>query len=532
MNIYTSFLECANRWIDRPAMEHQMEDGSVRKFDYRQTIAWVESYADELSKYGIKAGSRVAIIAEACPEWNVAYYAIAKFEATSVLLDPSLPQPELLRLIEFAEVDALIVNSGVYAKLTDLEKVTTAPVLDLMDGLKHLSGKVLEQPHVTPGNPEVAFIIFSSGTTRVACGIMHGHDQIINTALSTIRSNGLNETDRYMAILPNSHIYGTLTQIFGPYLTGANVRFVQSLTAPALVQCFSEHHPTIIPGVPKLYELLENAARRKIASSAKTQKLFNFFFPICLNLRRKFNINLGKKLFGSVQNALGGEVKLMVSAGAPMRKDTADFYFATGFPLMITYGSTETNVPVTGNRAGHYTTDTCGRPYPDIQLSFSDSGEVLIKSPYQMLGYFKDEKATKAAFDENGWLLSGTFAFTPMHQCGHVLSAKYNATHGATLCCMMIAWMRYFVNRPDNAKYVKLAQNVFGCGLAEAADKLEKMAIEKGVQTKISQFGVTEAALEEITDMVVSVSFGPDGKLNGHPKMTREDILACFKLSM
>jgi len=132
----------------------------------------------------------------------------------------------------------------------------------------------------------------------------------------------------------------------------------------------------------------------------------------------------------------------------------------------------------------------------------------------------------------NGWLLSGTFAFTPMHQCGHVLSAKYNATHGATLCCMMIAWMRYFVNRPDNAKYVKLAQNVFGCGLAEAADKLEKMAIEKGVQTKISQFGVTEDALEEITDMVVSVSFGPDGKLNGYPKMTREDILACFKLSM
>ena len=283
MNIYRSFLECANRWIDRPAMEHQMEDGSVRKFDYRQTIAWVESYADELAKYGIKAGSRIAIIAEACPEWNVAYYAIAKFEATSVLIDPSLPQPELLRLIEFAEVDALIVNSGVYAKLTDLEKVTTAPVLDLMDGLKHLSGKVLEQPHATPGNPEVAFIIFSSGTTRVACGIMHGHDQIINTALSTIRSNGLNETDRYMAILPNSHIYGTLTQIFGPYLTGANVRFVQSLTAPALVQCFSEHHPTIIPGVPKLYELLENAARRKIASSAKTQKLFNFFFPICLN---------------------------------------------------------------------------------------------------------------------------------------------------------------------------------------------------------------------------------------------------------
>jgi len=132
----------------------------------------------------------------------------------------------------------------------------------------------------------------------------------------------------------------------------------------------------------------------------------------------------------------------------------------------------------------------------------------------------------------NGWLLSGTFAFTPMHQCGHVLSARYNATHGATLCCMMIAWMRYFVNRPDNAKYVKLADTVFGCSLAEAADKLEKIALDKGVQTRISEFGATEDVLDELTDMVVSVSFGPDGKLNGHPKMTREDIYNCFKLSL
>ncbi len=132
----------------------------------------------------------------------------------------------------------------------------------------------------------------------------------------------------------------------------------------------------------------------------------------------------------------------------------------------------------------------------------------------------------------NGWLLSGTFAFTPMHQCGHVLSAKYNATHGATLCCMMIAWMRYFVDRTDNAKYVQFARTVFGCSLSEAAAKLEQIALDKGVQTRISEFGVTADALEEITDMVASVSFGPDGKLNGHPKMTRDDILACFKLSL
>lgn len=132
----------------------------------------------------------------------------------------------------------------------------------------------------------------------------------------------------------------------------------------------------------------------------------------------------------------------------------------------------------------------------------------------------------------NGWLLSGTFGFTPMHQMGHVLSARYNATHGATLTCMMISWMKYFVNRPDNAKYVKLAQNVFGCSLEEAWRKLEKNALEKGVQTRISEFGATEADLDSLTDEVVSVSFGSDGMLNGHPKMSREDIYQCYKLAL
>lgn len=132
----------------------------------------------------------------------------------------------------------------------------------------------------------------------------------------------------------------------------------------------------------------------------------------------------------------------------------------------------------------------------------------------------------------NGWMTSGTFGFTPMHQMGHVLSARYNATHGATLACMMVSWMRYFVNRPDNYKYVRFAKELFGCGLAEAADKFEAAMIAKGVQTRISQFGATEADLDMLTDAVVTVSFGPDGKLNGFPKMTREDIYNCYKLAL
>lgn len=137
-----------------------------------------------------------------------------------------------------------------------------------------------------------------------------------------------------------------------------------------------------------------------------------------------------------------------------------------------------------------------------------------------------------AAIALNGWMTSGTFGFTPMHQMGHVLSAHYNATHGATLACMMASWMRYFVKRPDNYKYVRFAKEIFGCELAEAADRFEKMMRDKGVQTRISQFGATEADLDMLTDEVVTVSFGSDGKLNGFPKMTREDIYNCYRLAL
>jgi len=132
----------------------------------------------------------------------------------------------------------------------------------------------------------------------------------------------------------------------------------------------------------------------------------------------------------------------------------------------------------------------------------------------------------------NGWLTTGTFGFTPMHQMGHVLSARFGATHGATLACMMPAWMRFFVNRDDNAKYVQLAERIFGCSLAEAADRFEALIRSYEVQSRISEFGVKESDVGWLTDEVVSISFGPDGKLNGHPKMSSEDISTLFRASL
>ena len=90
-----------------------------------------------------------------------------------------------------------------------------------------------------------------------------------------------------------------------------------------------------------------------------------------------------------------------------MNKDVAEFYYGTGFNILMTYGASETNIPTIGNVPDDIQTDSCGKPYPAVSVRFSDSGEILIKSPYMMKGYFRDEEATKAAFTEDGYFMTG-----------------------------------------------------------------------------------------------------------------------------
>ncbi|MCT4687930.1 iron-containing alcohol dehydrogenase [Vallitalea sp.] len=132
----------------------------------------------------------------------------------------------------------------------------------------------------------------------------------------------------------------------------------------------------------------------------------------------------------------------------------------------------------------------------------------------------------------NGWLLSGTYGWAPMHQMGHVLSAKYNATHGATLATMILAWMRYFANRSDNTRYEQFANRIFGKSITEATDEFESLMKSIGVQTRISEFGVIKEDIDSLVENVVSVSFDDNGKLASVPPITKEDVRKIYEISL
>ncbi|WP_124098492.1 AMP-binding protein [Ruminococcus sp. Marseille-P6503] len=405
MNIYREFEKISLYRGGSKAISSIGNDGITAELTYSQTKKLIGEYADRLSSLGIRAGDRIAIAGESCPEWNIAFMSAAKLECTSVLIDASLPGCEIINLIEKAQVRCVLASPRVYGTISAVNNV---PILDITDKLSFFkdssvsAGKVCEN-----ADKKVAVIIFSSGTTKTASGIMHYHDTVIKSARMCIDANKLSGKDRYLGILPNSHIYGLFAQVIAPMLTGAQVGFVQSLTAQGLTSAFSCFKPTVIPAVPKIYDLLKTQIQKKIESDKKSAILYKTAFPLCLKIRKVFGINLGKKLFKRIHDAFGGEARILCSAGSPMSKETCEFYFGTGFNILNSYGATETNIPTIGNYGKNITVSSAGKPYPDVKLKIAPSGELLLKSPYFMKGYFNDEAADKEAFTKDGWFRTG-----------------------------------------------------------------------------------------------------------------------------
>lgn len=137
-----------------------------------------------------------------------------------------------------------------------------------------------------------------------------------------------------------------------------------------------------------------------------------------------------------------------------------------------------------------------------------------------------------AAMALSGFINAGTMTFTPMHQMGHVLSARYNATHGATLACLMPAWMRFFAERPVGGRYRQFANRIWGCdNVALAADRFEEYIRAVGVQTHIREFGVKREEIPMLAKQVQAVSFGADDRLASNPSVNVKEIEEIYCLA-
>ncbi len=213
MNIYDEFLKVNKNAGNKTAMVFRHDDGSETAVTYDDLYAEIGAFSASLEACGVLRGSRVAIIAESCPEWGAAYLAVIKNKATAVLIDSSVTSDEIMALLGKSDVACILSSPKIRLKIGNVR----IPILNVKNHGKIFDDcETLTCPNTAAGDSEIASVIFSSGTTKTASGIMHGHDAIIGSAMMCVNCNDIDGKERFFGILPNSHIYGLYTQVIEP----------------------------------------------------------------------------------------------------------------------------------------------------------------------------------------------------------------------------------------------------------------------------------------------------------------------------
>ena len=331
MNIYTQIKNANTHNLDKNALSMNMDSGEITKITYSTLFQKVEKTSSEISQLGLTPGDKVAIIAENSPEWVITYLALAKINCTSVLIDAGLSKNETNQLLATSDVVLAVISPKILEKMDfqdgDLALVNIYNMNTPFEGYSSLLKR--SEQALANRDETIANIIFSSGTTRKAAGIMHTHESMIrSTEMCLNEINMRKDEERFLSLIPSSHIYGIICTLIGPLLIGAEIRFVETLTRNGILAIFAEYKPTIFPAVPKMLELFSSQIQRKISSDKKTKVLFDIFFPICYFLRKHFNINLGKTLFKSVHEGFGGALDIICSAGARLTRKLPIFILA------------------------------------------------------------------------------------------------------------------------------------------------------------------------------------------------------------
>jgi long-chain acyl-CoA synthetase len=373
-----------------------------------------------LRAQGIQPGDRVAILSESRYEWAVADMAILSMGAISVPLYPTLPAGQIAPLLADAGVVGAFVSDTSQQEKLGVVRATLRFVWNF--DAAGLPGGA-EPPDSTPRGPEprgddVATIIYTSGTTGVPKGVMLTHSNIASETILSLRAMAVGPEDTYLSFLPLSHVFERCAGLYTMLYAGVTIAYAESLDG--LARDMREVHPTVIMAVPRMYEkVLAKATETAAAGGPLRKRIFDWAYrvavqcgtmanegraiPILLSLEHAL---AGALVYKKVAAGLGGASKLRVSGGAPLQREVGLFFRGAGLPIYEGYGLTETSAAITVNTFTRHRVGTVGPLLEEIEVRIAPDGEVLIRGPVVMKGYWQKPKETGEAL-QDGWLHTG-----------------------------------------------------------------------------------------------------------------------------
>lgn len=410
---------------------------------YKEFGKEVEALGTGINSLGI-SNRRVALISKNRYEWIATYYAMLTGGKIIVPLDKSLPDNEIISLAERSEAEAIVFEDKyleVMKKIRD-EKLSSIKYFINMDAEKEEDGilsykeliekgqKLIEagdtsQKDAVIDENEMSVMLFTSGTTSMSKAVMLSQSNLCQNVLSILSYLKFDDKDCTLALLPFHHALPALVMNVLVYV-GATYTFCDGLKY--ITQNLAEYECTVIVAVPAIVEVIYKRIMKQIEKEGKT-KLVNTMTKIT-NVLDKLHIKVKDKVFKDVHKALGGHLRLLISAAAPIDPKILEGLLGFGIRTLQGYGLTETSPVVSIENDFDTRLGSIGKAVNNVEIKIEGKdekgiGEILVKGPNVMLGYYKNDEATKEAL-QDGWYHTGDLGYLDLDGFLYITGRKKN----------------------------------------------------------------------------------------------------------
>ena len=441
MNTFSSF----NKYIEKSIIDNWNLDALT---DYKGITLQYHDVARKIEKLhilfehsGVKPGDKIGICGRNSAHWAVAFFATLTYGAVAVPIQNEFKPEQIYNIVNHSESKLLFVGDYVAKEINPVEMPTLEGIINLPDyslmlsrsdkltyareHLNEIFGRRFPRAfrsedvcYHTDQAEELAIINYTSGTTGFSKGVMLPYRAIWGNLdfLLDVIGTRIKQGSSILSILPMAHMYGMAVEFIFPFVHGCHLFFLTRLPSPAIIaQAFADIHPAIVISVPLVVEkIIRKMVFPKIQNN-KVRLLWNM--PV-------INKKVKERICQMVMEAFGGNAYEVMTGGAALNQEIESFLKSIDFPLTSGYGATECAPLITYSDWRDFQPGSCGTPVSHMEVKILSPdpenipGEIVARGTNVMLGYYKNEEATREALDSEGWYHTGDLA--TMSADGHV----------------------------------------------------------------------------------------------------------------
>jgi len=424
-NFIAWLADIEKKWANNTALLFRSgKEKNFTTWTYQKMAAESRRISRGLLTAGLNKGDRVVLWAENRLEWIAVWIGTAVAGLVIVPVDFLVSDQECLNIIEITKAKAFFYSSKKENVASGLKEKAFVPPISIcltseqfIDFGKNCESQVLPQIQDVAEHDPIS-IVFTSGTSGFAKGVTLHHKGVIANVNAAIMSLRAYPSDVFINVLPLHHTYPTTCSFISPLSVGASTIIIERLVGEVVVRDIKDAGGTFLIAVPLLYDKMMSAIDQKY------QKLpiiirgpLNFLRKIALDQANKGKVEFGQRVFKFIRKKAGLEsIRITVAGGGPLSIKTADFFDSFGFNMVHGYGMSENCPLISVNTPWHRRNRSVGLPvkYTDVKIIDANGegvGEIAVKSPSLMVGYYENPEATAEIFSEDGYLKTGDLGY-------------------------------------------------------------------------------------------------------------------------